>query len=114
MVDSGGSLWLLAAIVGAYRRAMARLGEQVLRLMLLGPERVRVELEHLEVWVEDMYNRRTEGAVSRKPADRSRVSADKLESSGEGRRVSGADQARVWHDVAMCARAMSLVCRARG
>ena len=49
-----------------------------------------------------MYNRRTAGALSRKPADRSRVSADKLESSGEGRRVSGADQARVWHDVAMC------------
>ena len=45
-----------------------------------------------------MYNRRTAG----KPADRSRVSAGKLESSGEGRRVSGADQARVWHAVAMC------------
>ena len=82
----------------AYRHALARLGEPVLGLMLLGLERVRVELEHRQVWVEDVQQE--DGGI--KSADRSRVSADKLESSGEGRRVSGADQARVWHDVAMC------------
>ena len=43
-----------AAIVRAYRHALARLGEPVLRLMLLGLERVRVELEHLLVRVEDV------------------------------------------------------------
>ena len=65
-----------AAIVGAYRRAMARLGEPVLRLMLLGLERERVELEHRQVWVEDVQQE--DGGI--KSADRSRVSADKLES----------------------------------
>ena len=43
-----------AAIVRAYRHALARLGEPVLRLMLLGLERARVELEHLLVRVEDV------------------------------------------------------------
>ena len=65
----------------AYRHAMARLREPVLGLVLLGLKRVRVEVEHLQVWVEDMYNRRTAGALSREPADRSSVSSDKLESS---------------------------------
>ena len=45
----------LAAIVRAYRHAMARLGEPVLRLVLFGLERVRVEVEHLQVWVEDVH-----------------------------------------------------------
>ena len=57
--------------------------------MLLGLERVRVELEHLLVRVEDVQQE--DGGI--KSADRSRVSADKLESRREGRRVSGADQA---------------------
>ena len=77
-----------AAIVRAYRHALVRLGETVLRLMLLhGLERARVELEHLQVWVEDVQQE--DGGI--KSADRSRVSADKLESRREGRRVSGAD-----------------------
>ena len=66
--------------MGAYRRAMARLGEPVLGLVLLGLERVRVELEHLEVWVDDMYNRGGR-SLAKACADRSRVSADQLESS---------------------------------
>ena len=65
-----------AAIVRAYRHALARLGEPVLGLMLLGLERVRVELEHRQVWVEDVQQE--DGGI--KSADRSRVSADKLES----------------------------------
>ena len=44
-----------AAIVRAYRHALARLGEPVLRLMLLGLERVRVEVEHLQVGGEDVH-----------------------------------------------------------
>ena len=55
---------------------MARLGEPVLRLMLLGLERVRVELEHRQVWVEDVQQE--DGGI--KSANRGRVSADKLES----------------------------------
>ena len=56
----------------AYRHAMARLGELVLGLMLLGLERVRVEAEHVQFWVEDVQQEDPVG----KPADRSRVSAD--------------------------------------
>ena len=41
-----------AAIVGAYRHALSRLGELVLRLVLHGVEWVRVEVEHLQVGVE--------------------------------------------------------------
>ena len=82
MLDSGGLLWLYydrrarAAIVRAYRHALARLGEPVLRLMLVGLERARVELEHLLVRVEDVQQE--DGGI--KSADRGRVSADKLES----------------------------------
>ena len=65
-----------AAIVRAYRHALARLGEPVLRLMLVGLERARVELEHLLVRVEDVQQE--DGG---EPADRSRASADKLESN---------------------------------
>ena len=65
-----------AAIVRAYRHALARLGEPVLGLVLLGLERVRVEVEHRQVRVEDVQQE--DGGI--KSADRSRVSADKLES----------------------------------
>ena len=79
-----------AAIVRAYRHAMARLGEPVLGLVLLGLKRVRVEVEHLQVWVEDMYNRRTAGALSREslPTGVERVIRQAREQRGEGRRVS--------------------------
>ena len=57
---------------------MARLGEPVLRLMLLlGLERVRVELEHLQVWVEDVHQEdggkacRQEQGVSRQAREQS-------------------------------------------
>jgi hypothetical protein len=56
---------------------LARLGEPVLRLLLVGLERARVELEHLLVRVEDVQQE--DGGI--KPADRSRASADKLESN---------------------------------
>ena len=46
-----------AAIVCAYRHAMARLDEPALRLVLLGLERVRMELEHLQAHVQDLQIR---------------------------------------------------------
>ena len=78
----------------AYRHAMARLGEPVLGLVLLGPERIRVEVEHLHrLGSRECTGGRRALSVAK---DRSRVSAEELESSEAHRAIASVVQITDW------------------